>query len=141
MLQQTRRTMLAGLAAGAALSAIQVAPATAQAPKTAKLGHSFADSHPRAAAMRRFAEEVAKTTGGSVKVEVFGNAALGSEEKMLIATQAGTIDFYMGALSPIAARKKEPRSSTSRSCSRAMRRLRPCSTGRRADVYWTASPT
>lgn len=107
MLQQTRRTMLAGLAAGAALSAIQVAPATAQAPKTAKLGHSFADSHPRAAAMRRFAEEVAKTTGGSVKVEVFGNAALGSEEKMLIATQAGTIDFYMGALSPIAARKKE----------------------------------
>ena len=26
---------------------------------------------------------------------------------MLIATQAGTIDFYMGALSPIAARKKE----------------------------------
>jgi tripartite ATP-independent transporter DctP family solute receptor len=107
MLQQTRRTMLAGLAVGAALIAIHVAPATAQATKTAKLGHSFADSHPRAAAMRRFAEEVAKTTGGSIKVEVFGNAALGSEEKMLIATQAGTIDFYMGALSPIAARKKE----------------------------------
>lgn len=107
MLQQTRRTMLAGLAAGAALTAIHVGPATAQATKTAKLGHSFADSHPRAAAMRRFAEEVGKTTGGSVKVEVFGNATLGSEEKMLIATQSGTIDFYMGALSPIAARKKE----------------------------------
>ena len=107
MPQHTRRTMLAGLAAGAALTAIHIAPATAQTAKTAKLGHSFADSHPRAAAMRRFAEEVARTTGGSVKVEVFGNAVLGSEEKMLIATQAGTIDFYMGALSPIAARKKE----------------------------------
>lgn len=57
--------------------------------------------------MKRFAEEVAKASNGSVKIEVFGNAALGSEEKMLIATQSGTIDFYMGALSPIAARKKE----------------------------------
>jgi len=107
MLKGTRRLLLAGLIAGATLAAAQPGPALAQEGKTAKLGHSFADSHPRAAAMRRFAEEVAKATGGSVKVEVFGNAALGSEEKMLIATQAGTIDFYMGALSPIAARKKE----------------------------------
>ena len=82
-------------------------PAVAQDVKTARLGHSFADSHPRAAAMKRFAADVASATGGKVKIDVFGNAALGSEEKMLIATQAGTIDFYMGALSPIAARKKE----------------------------------
>lgn len=104
MFNGTRRTLLA---AGAAIAATGLAPAGAQTVKTAKLGHSFADSHPRAAAMRRFAEEVSKATNGSVKVDVFGNAALGSEEKMLIATQAGTIDFYMGALSPIAARKKE----------------------------------
>jgi len=107
MLKGTRRGLLAGLIIGATLVAAQVATAWAQDVKTVKLGHSFADSHPRSAAMRRFAEEVAKATGGSVKVDVFGNAALGSEEKMLIATQAGTIDFYMGALSPIAARKKE----------------------------------
>lgn len=107
MLYQTRRTVLASLAAGAIIPATHPAPASAQDVKTAKLGHSFADSHPRATAMKRFAEEVAKATNGSVKVEVFGNASLGSEEKMLIATQSGTIDFYMGALSPIAARKKE----------------------------------
>lgn len=107
MLNATRRTVFAGLAAGAIIAAAPAAPVAAQDVKTAKLGHSFADAHPRAAAMKRFAEEVAKATNGSVKVEVFGNASLGSEEKMLIATQSGTIDFYMGALSPIAARKKE----------------------------------
>lgn len=107
MFYRTRRTLLAGLAAGAVIAAAHAVPVSAQDVKTAKLGHSFADAHPRAAAMKRFAEEVAKATNGSVKVEVFGNASLGSEEKMLIATQSGTIDFYMGALSPIAARKKE----------------------------------
>lgn len=105
MTNLTRRTVLASAAAVSA--AAMGIPALAQDVKTAKLGHSFADSHPRATAMKRFAEEVAKATNGSVKVEVFSNATLGSEEKMLIAVQSGTVDFYMGALSPIATRKKE----------------------------------
>ena len=107
MIEETRRAVLGTLAAAAVTSALIGAPAIAQEVKTAKLGHSFTDSHPRAAAMKRFAEEVAKTTNGSVKIDVFGNATLGSEEKMLIAVQSGTVDFYMGALSPIATRKKE----------------------------------
>jgi len=97
-----------GLAAALLMMApVLGSPAAAQDVKSARLGHSFTDSHPRAAAMKRFAAEVASATGGQVKIDVFGNATLGSEEKMLIATQAGTIDFYMGALSPIATRKKE----------------------------------
>ena len=107
MTKGTRRAVLGGLAGAAAAAAVIGAPALAQEVKTAKLGHSFTDAHPRAAAMKRFVEEVAKATNGSVKVEVFGNATLGSEEKMLIAVQSGTVDFYMGALSPIATRKKE----------------------------------
>ncbi len=99
------KLLVAALAAVTVLTGASLA--TAQEVKTARLGHSFADAHPRAAAMNHFAAEVNKATGGSVKVEVFGNAVLGSEEKMLIAAQAGTIDFYMGALSPIAGRKKE----------------------------------
>lgn len=81
--------------------------AGAQEVKKAKLGHSFTDSHPRAAAMKQFAALVSKATQGKVVIEVFGNATLGSEDKMLIATQSGVQDLYMGALSPIAARKKE----------------------------------
>jgi tripartite ATP-independent transporter DctP family solute receptor len=109
MLKLSRRNSITGFAALIALmtAPIVALPVAAQDVKTARLGHSFADSHPRSAAMKHFATKVAEATGGKVKVDVFGNATLGSEEKMLIATQAGTIDFYMGALSPIAARKKE----------------------------------
>jgi tripartite ATP-independent transporter DctP family solute receptor len=108
MMRQSRRdTMKLFAAALAATALVAAAPAAAQDVKTAKLGHSFADTHPRTTAMNRFAAEVGKVTGGKVKIDVFGNASLGSEEKMLIAVQAGTVDFYMGALSPIAARKKE----------------------------------
>lgn len=81
--------------------------AGAQEVKKTKLGHSFADSHPRALAMKQFSASVSKATQGKVVIEVFGNATLGSEDKMLIATQSGVQDLYMGALSPIAARKKE----------------------------------
>lgn len=107
MIHATRRRLLQGIAATGLTGLLPFGPVMAQEVKTAKLGHSFADAHPRATAMKRFAEEVAKATNGSVKIDVFGNAALGSEEKMLIALQAGTVDFYMGALSPMAARKKE----------------------------------
>jgi tripartite ATP-independent transporter DctP family solute receptor len=81
--------------------------AFAQEVKRAKLGHSFTDTHPRALAMKQFAAAVDKATGGKVAIEVYGSATLGSEDKMLIATQSGTQDLYMGALSPISARKKE----------------------------------
>jgi tripartite ATP-independent transporter DctP family solute receptor len=94
-------------AASAALALGGLSPTSAQEIRHVKLGHSFADSHPRAIAMKKFADDVAKATGGKVAIDVFGNAMLGSEEKMLIATQSGVQELYLGAVSPIAARKKE----------------------------------
>ena len=82
-------------------------PAVAQEVKRARLGHSFADTHPRALAMKHFAAGVERATQGKVVIEVYGSATLGSEDKMLIAVQSGVQDLYLGALSPIAARKKE----------------------------------
>lgn len=101
------RRLIVKVLAAAAGAALMLASAAAQDVKRAKLGHSFTDSHPRAAAMKQFAAAVEKATGGKVAIEVYGSATLGSEDKMLIATQSGTQDLYMGALSPIAARKKE----------------------------------
>lgn len=95
------------VAAGTALMGGIAAPSSAQEVKHVRLGHSFTDTHPRATAMKRFAAAVEKATGGKVLIDVYGNASLGSEEKMLIAAQSGTQELYMGALSPIAARKKE----------------------------------
>ncbi len=92
--------------AAAALSAALPGIVLAQAKKRAKLGHSFADDHPRAVAMKQFAAALEKESGGAIAVDVYGSATLGSEEKMLISTQSGVQDLYMGALSPISTRKK-----------------------------------
>lgn len=93
--------------AGAALLLGSATSSMAQEIKKARLGHSFNDTHPRSLAMKQFAANVEKATGGKVVIEVYGNAVLGSEDKMLIALQSGTQDLYMGALAPISARKKE----------------------------------
>ena len=102
-----RRAARALTALAGALLLGGLSPALAQDVKRARLGHSFADAHPRAVAMKQFAAEVNKATGGKVAIDVYGSATLGGEDKMLIAVQSGTQDLYMGALSPIAARKKE----------------------------------
>ena len=73
----------------------------------ARLGHGFTDEHPRGKAMKLFAAEVEKATGGKIKVAVFGNSTLGSEEKMLQGIQSGVLEFYMGSLVPFSVRKKE----------------------------------
>jgi TRAP-type transport system periplasmic protein len=98
---------LAPIVLCATAAAVFGASALAQDVKHVRLGHSFAESHPRAVAMSRFAAEVDKATGGKVKIDVHGNAVLGSEEKMLIALQSGVQELYLGALAPIAGRKKQ----------------------------------
>ena len=92
---------------GATLILGAASTSMAQEVRKARLGHSFADSHPRAMAMKQFAANVEKASGGKLVIEVYGNSVLGGEDKMLIALQSGTQDLYMGALAPISARKKE----------------------------------
>ena len=72
-----------------------------------RLGHGFTEQHPRGQAMIRFASEVDKATNGQVKIKVFANSVLGSEEKMLQAIQGGVQEFYLGSLVPFSVRKKE----------------------------------
>jgi TRAP-type transport system periplasmic protein len=103
------RRSIKSLAAFLCLSSVLLSSQVciAQEVKKAKLGHSFTDAHPRAAAMKQFAAAVSKGTNGKVQIELYGSSTLGSEEKMLIATQSGTQDIYMGSLAPLSARKKE----------------------------------
>ncbi|CPR14215.1 DctP family TRAP transporter solute-binding subunit [Brenneria goodwinii] len=79
---------------------------SAQTVKTARLGHSFTDHHPRGIAMQKFADEVNKATNGEIKIDVFGSASLGSEQQMLQATQSNVQQFYLGSVSPLAGRQK-----------------------------------
>lgn len=104
-MHRTTRRLFTGFAT-VALATLALT-AQAQDVKRARLGHSFADGHPRAVAMKQFAEDVAKATGNKVQITVYGSAQLGAEDKMLIAVQSGTQDLYLGALAPLSARKKE----------------------------------
>ncbi|MFC3217306.1 hypothetical protein [Comamonas sp. JC664] len=87
--------------------------------------------------MKQFAADVAKSTDGKVQIDVYSSATLGSEDKMLIAVQSGTQDLYMGALSPIAARKKALQIFDFRFCLPAMPRPPMCSMARGPpDARW-----
>ena len=110
MTSSSFRTIVKILAV-AASAVLMLGSASAQEIKRAKLGHSFTDAHPRAAAMKQFAAAVEKATGGKLAIDVFGSATLGSEDKMLIAVQSGTQDLYMGSLAPVSTELKERRPS------------------------------
>lgn len=106
-MKNLKRQFLAQVIGGLTLTLCSIASLQAQDIKHAKLGHSFADSHPRAVAMKQFAANIEKATAGKVIIDVYSNSTLGGEDKMLIALQSSTQDLYMGALAPISARKKE----------------------------------
>lgn len=74
---------------------------------TGKLGHSLSPEHPQSVAMLKFSELVGQYTQNRVKIQVFGSASLGSDDKMLQATQAGTQEVYYGAFAAIAGSVKE----------------------------------
>lgn len=86
---------------------IGISSANAAEIKPAKLGHSFSDSHPRALAMNKFAADVEAATGGAVKITLYGNSVLGSEQQMLQATRSNVQQLYMGAVSPLAGFQKQ----------------------------------
>lgn len=106
---ENRKFALKALGLSAILSLAVTIPLGAQAQevKAVKLGHAFTEAHPRGIAMQRFADDVAKATDGQVKITVFANGVLGSEQQMLQSTRSDVQQLYMGAMSPIAGFKKE----------------------------------
>lgn len=85
--------------------AVMAGPTFAQV--KARLGHAMPTEHPQAKAMKKFAEEVAKGTEGRVEVQVFDGGMLGGDDKMLQATQGGTLEFYAGGVAPLSGKIKE----------------------------------
>lgn len=91
----------------ATLTALAFCSQAAHAEVKAKIGHAMPDTHPQAMAMNKFSELASQYTNNNVKVQVFHNAVLGSDEKQLQAVQAGTQELYIGTLSPLASKVKE----------------------------------
>jgi tripartite ATP-independent transporter DctP family solute receptor len=90
-----------------ALASLALSSNLAFAEIKAKIGHAMPDTHPQAMAMNKFAELAAKYTNNEVKVQVFHNGVLGSDEKQLQAVQSGTQELYIGTLSPLSSKVKE----------------------------------
>lgn len=95
----SRRYLLwTAAAAGAAAMAPAARSAWAQQPQiTLRYASLFPPQHSASRSSEWFAEQVARRTGGRVKVEVFHNAALGGEEQVGEGVRSGTIDMgYAG---------------------------------------------
>lgn len=63
-------------------------------PITIKVAHYFAEDHPQNIALKeKFKPIVEKESNGQIKVEIYPNATLGSEEQFIDGTKNGTIEM------------------------------------------------
>lgn len=74
--------------------------------KTFKLGHALTESSAFHTACVKFKEIVKEKSGGSLSVEIYANAALGSESEMAEGLVMGTIDAAL--IGPSSVSKLEP---------------------------------
>lgn len=94
MTSMTRRR-LAGLPLAALASATLAAPAIAQRARTLRLGSPQPTSSNYHQAAMMFADQVAKLSGGRLRVEVFPNSQLGSINSMLSSVQVGSLSMTL----------------------------------------------
>ncbi len=99
-----KRVMLKSLVALAAFAAIGTASAQE---RTLKMGLASPENHPAAAGMKKFAEAVAAKTNGRIKVNLFFNSALGSDQAVVTAIKAGTVELAVMNSGILATEAKE----------------------------------
>jgi tripartite ATP-independent transporter DctP family solute receptor len=67
--------------------------ATRQDPIVLKVGHDQPEASSYHAGMKKFADLVAERTGGRVRIDIYPNAVLGPEVKLLEGVRMGTLDI------------------------------------------------
>ncbi|WP_158240742.1 TRAP transporter substrate-binding protein [Telmatospirillum siberiense] len=67
-----------------------------------KLGHFAPDGHPCDVAAKQFKQNVEKRTNGAVKIELFGNNALGSPPEVLEQVLIGAVDMSLSGQDQLA---------------------------------------
>lgn len=79
-----------------------ICTATCMAQSTLRAWNIHPDGYPVSEAMKSFAQQIAKTTGGRYTIEIFNNGALGDQPKAVQMLKSGEIDvaeFSSGPLS------------------------------------------
>lgn len=102
------RFFLAGIAA-ASLLAAGATQALAQdfKPRIVRFGYGLVDQSNQGRAVRVFAEEVEKATGGKMKIRAIGNASLGSDTQMQQALIGGAQEMMVGSTATLVGISKE----------------------------------
>lgn len=85
-----KRLFIKSVIATVALAAMGLASAQE---RTLKYGLNSPEGHPAVAGMKKFAELVAAKTGGKMKVQLFLNGSLGSDQATLSALKGGTVEM------------------------------------------------
>ena len=80
-----------------AAAAIVLDAPVASAQKTLRVATLQGAAQPSTKGLMRMAELVAQRTNGAVKIQVFGDGQLGTEQEMIEGVQLGTIDMFMGS--------------------------------------------
>jgi TRAP-type transport system periplasmic protein len=86
------KTVLAAVAF-AAVAAANVATAQDIKERTIKFGVAGPEAHPAAPGMKKFAELVQAKSGGKIKVNLFFNSSLGTDQAVVTAIQGGTVEM------------------------------------------------
>jgi tripartite ATP-independent transporter DctP family solute receptor len=99
-----KRQWLKSLLALAAVAAFGTAQAQE---RTLKMNLNGPETHPAAAGMKKFAETVAAKTNGRIKVNLFFNGALGSDQAVVSAIKGGTVELAVMNSGILASEAKE----------------------------------
>jgi TRAP-type transport system periplasmic protein len=99
-----KRLVLKSIAAAVTLAAMGMAFAQE---RTLKFALASPDTHPAAVGMKKFAEAVAAKSGGKMKVNLFFNSALGSDQAVVSAIKGGTVEMAVMNSGILASEAKE----------------------------------
>ena len=99
-----KRLMLKTLVAACAVAAFGVANAQE---KIIKFGLNGPEGHPAVAGMKKFADAVAAKSGGKMKVNLFLNGSLGSDQSIVSAIKGGTVEMSVMNSGILASEAKE----------------------------------
>ena len=102
-----KRLILKTIAAAVVMAACGVASAQDIKERTIKFTLNGPEGHPAVAGMKKFAETVAAKSGGKMKVNLFYNGTLGSDQAVVSAMKGGTIEMSVMNSGILASEAKE----------------------------------
>ena len=88
-----KRLFIKSVLASLALAALGVASAQDIKERTLKFGLNSPEGHPAVAGMKKFKEMVEAKSGGKIKVQLFLNGTLGSDQATLSSIKGGTVEM------------------------------------------------